>query len=439
MELACHGQKLKCRRNPLAPGDSEDCIRCMRAKAVCLYSPARPRNTSRYRALPVASQVDDTDNDHEPEDVLYFSAGLGWQSIVKPPVASDSGPNTGLDHPRETAGGSLPDHYGSEIAAYLDPMLNPSLNVVSRQDWLNPAVSFPAAYGASSSASAVTSPLPTVRGGDIPQTAGVSQSSSERSATTSSSFLSALLAVQNLQKPDAQSDASPGGPRDLPALVSQLSDLNSRLHRHMLSVPPYTSWKSGTLVLSASSNPESLSDSEFALDQTFSLSQELAELLSQIFPTTTSPGAEDTLSQELDSPSELLILTSYLYLVEIYDKILRHMHICAQAHKRVGAAEAAARQPLRLPDLSVGSFAISSSSTSTGVVILLLMQAMLGPVRIAIDEMTQQAQGQMSEAGENDSSGRITRTTREAIREKEQSMLDRFATVTQLALQPVSS
>ncbi|KAI1118864.1 hypothetical protein F5Y14DRAFT_182924 [Nemania sp. NC0429] len=440
----CHGQKLKCRRNPLAPGDDEDCIRCVRARAVCTRSHVRPRTTSRYRALSVPRQRDDPDNgqasavaDHgrQPEDALHFSAGLGRQSTARPPVAPGSRLNTTVDHPREAAGtgGSLPDHYGSEMAAYLDPMLNPHLDVVSREDWLNPAVPFPAAYGTSSWAPSTTSPLPTARGGDMPST---EIHSSERSSTTSSSFLSALHAIETLQKPRAQSDASPSPPRDLSALVGQLSDLNSRLHRHMLSVPPYTSWESGLLASSAmassSSSPENPRDSEFALDQTFSLSQELAELLGQILPT---PGAEDALSsRELDPPSELLVLTSYLYLVEIYDKILRHMHICAQAHKRVGAAGAAARRPLRLPTLSVGAFAIATSSLSTGVVLLLLMQAMLAPIRVAIDEMTR---GQTPEMGDDaDSSGRITRTTQEAIREKEQSMMDRFATVTQLALQP---
>lgn len=52
-------------------------------------------------------------------------------------------------------------------------------------------------------------------------------------------------------------------------------------------------------------------------------------------------------------------------------RLLQQMHICAQLHKRVCAAEVTARQPLGLPNFSVEYFPPASSSQGTSAVLLI--------------------------------------------------------------------
>ncbi|TRX93530.1 hypothetical protein FHL15_005502 [Xylaria flabelliformis] len=453
----CHGQKLKCRRD--SASNSEDCHRCIRAKAICIYSPAQPRSTVRYRARSSVQHedpADGLDNDEsaqqgllnsdrqlaqEPSSNLRFLPGLDvdldrpmlFPNGALTSMSATSSQNIISQDPGSSTASTSPQDVvlsGNENTAsqatYKPDYYNLNSNPLSTMDWVDTTAPFLSPYEVRSSTHAQPPPLLSglsslTNGPNIARTQITSQSSPRSSP---GAYTAAITAVRRIQDGTPASDTSSTHPQDLSDLVKQLSDLNARLHRHMVSVPPVNAWKPS--LIQPLHSPLAGSTPEFALDQTFSLSQELAEILVQIFP-----GSSRTL--DLDAPSELLILTSYLYLVEIYDKILRHMQVCAQAHQNLEAPQVEARQPLRLPTLSVGAFAISSSSPNMAVVLVLLMQAMVVRVQAIINEVGRRTRGNTPE-GES-CAGNITKVTREAIREKEQSMISRLGTVTQLALQ----
>ncbi|KAI1738616.1 hypothetical protein F4680DRAFT_163623 [Xylaria scruposa] len=454
----CHGQKLKCRRDPAST--TEDCHRCIRAKAICIYSPAQPRSTVRYRARS-SVQLEDPADCHDNDELAQQSLLNSDRQLAQDSISNLSflpGLDVDLDRAMPFPDGALrsvsaanpqnviPQGPGSSTASTSsqDAVLSGGENTASRatyrpdyydlnsnplstMDWVDTTAPLLSPYDVRSSTHAQPLPLLSglrslAKGPDITGTQVTSQSSPRSSP---GAYTAAISAVRRIQDGTPASDASSAHPQDLSDLVKQLSDLNARLHRHMVSVPPVNAWKPS--LMQPLNSPLDGSKQEFALDQTFSLSQELAEVLVQIFPGSSR-------APDLDAPSELLILTSYLYLVEIYDKILRHMQVCAQAHQNLEAPQVEARQPLRLPTLSVGAFAISSSSPNMAVVLVLLMQAMVVRVQAIINEVGRRTPGHTPETGES-CAGNITKVTREAIREKEQSMISRLGTVTQLALQ----
>jgi len=67
------------------------------------------------------------------------------------------------------------------------------------------------------------------------------------------------------------------------SLVHCLPDLNRCLHDHLLPVPPVHIWMAAPSEAQGSSTRDDRPDIEFALDETFGLSQELAKLLSHVF------------------------------------------------------------------------------------------------------------------------------------------------------------
>ncbi len=102
----------------------------------------------------------------------------------------------------------------------------------------------------------------------------------------------------------------------------------------MAAIPPASIWKSNPRWRDQTSSSQySNGDKRFALDQTLKLSHEYSEILNCAFPRFRSTRPRATCPEivgRLDQSSELLILSSYLCIVEIYDKILHHFRACAE-------------------------------------------------------------------------------------------------------------
>ncbi|KAH7024904.1 uncharacterized protein B0I36DRAFT_332204 [Microdochium trichocladiopsis] len=102
------------------------------------------------------------------------------------------------------------------------------------------------------------------------------------------------------------------------------------------------------------------------IDQVFHLSEVFVETLAELLPrlpppftsTPISPLTPDCLS--LDAASELLIFSTYLRLLEIYDRILQHIQLHCQQGSRPAAITAA-----RAPASSALSLTSTSSASNT--------------------------------------------------------------------------
>ncbi|KND88287.1 hypothetical protein TOPH_07099 [Tolypocladium ophioglossoides CBS 100239] len=228
--------------------------------------------------------------------------------------------------------------------------------------------------------------------------------------------------------------------------IRKLSDINVELHQHMLSIPPIGVGQSTW----TSNGPNSTRhDEELAVDRTFKLSHQFMEILNDIFsrfktrqaytgPTT------DTLA--LDQPSQLLVLSSYLCLVESYDKILRHIKTWTEVRFKMGVSTSDEHFPIQLPGLAIGSFKLPTSSSTQPLVLTCTIESMIMHMHNLVSEMmtpTNTGNGTTrvsnTAAGDQGTSGgdglsSVAKVTLQAIRAKEDSTTELIHVVWKLAL-----
>lgn len=260
-----------------------------------------------------------------------------------------------------------------------------------------------------------------------------------------------------------------------PAMTSwirKLSDINVDLHRHMLSIPPIGTWQNTSWAHTRDSAERkrngstascSLSDKELAVDDTFQLSHQYTDLLNDIFSQfktrrmyteqTATAALPATIS--LDQPSQLLILSSYLCLVESYDKIVQHIKSWTEIRLKMGTSSSDEHFPIQLPSLAIGSFKTPTTSSTRPLVLTCMIEAMIMHMHDLISQMMRPGNTGLAESrasGRNSSSNTsggeqnsttgqsddglssVTRVTLQAIRAKEASTMKLIHVVWKLAL-----
>jgi hypothetical protein len=191
----------------------------------------------------------------------------------------------------------------------------------------------------------------------------------------------------NQQEEDEPSDpASETHQSNMTSWIRMLSDTNVQLHQHMQSIPVVETGQR-----SRSSSGSSLSSMEgetrLPVDCTIKLSGQYTALLTSIcagFESCRASNDAQTLAQfTLDQPSQLLILSSYLCLLESYDKILQHIKAWLEVRLKMGVRGSVTTLndeesnfcfPTQLPSLAVGSFELPKTSSIQTVVLACILE-----------------------------------------------------------------
>jgi hypothetical protein len=183
--------------------------------------------------------------------------------------------------------------------------------------------------------------------------------------------------------------------------IQQLADLSVKLYKHAAQIPPLSLWDS------CSFTPDDVPAKyrEFAIDQTFQLTETLIDIyprfvrtvLHQCPPTlveldpelpqsfTDVPDSELGLNMStpectpvmsspaptiLDNPSLLLLLSTHLRLIEIYSAIFRHIEACVKYSQHLAPGHPALS--LSSPQLRIGSYVPKSDAAVCMHVVLLM-------------------------------------------------------------------
>ncbi|KAI1080029.1 hypothetical protein F5B20DRAFT_148591 [Whalleya microplaca] len=470
----CHLQKLKCKRQDSLRDDAT-CIRCSRAKVNCVTSAIRPRNQSRARpsiraaysnpivATPSTvgdptppSESDEPSNHFSswPESLLHIPADLdlsfGQHADVclsnssRGPATNDSDMFHTIPPNQEFDLNFMDDTQGlgfsSSAQEHVTPNSSASLSTPATMSPYIPESAFPESRDQRSFE--ICRP----QNGNIQTNINIDRANSAKGTSRAAS----VLGGSTISRSDSMEEfleLSASQTEDVTSWMTRLSELNIQLHSNMLSIPPLGIWqRSWTDPDKDSPGYEAMQkDKELAIDRTLHLSQEYTEILNYIFPKFRSrrKGADrPTAPIQLDPPSELIVLSGYLSIIETFDKLLHHIRACAEARVDTDPVEAEEQAPLRLPNFSIGSFQMTSSSSVQVVVLLHLIQVMMTRVREMIGDMIGRGSSGDSLRKTDTSNSQlpqneflsITKVTHEAIQKKEKSTMRLLGVVTNLAI-----
>ncbi|OJJ66281.1 hypothetical protein ASPBRDRAFT_138529 [Aspergillus brasiliensis CBS 101740] len=353
----CHTQKLRCIRSE----HESVCVRCARAGLVCVFSPP-----TRHR--------------RSPSEAKRLGCSQALNSAVHPTRSGalwspDSSTLLELD-PSATP---LPSGLtGPKPAGILDPL------PTATSDPFTPVDGFNWDHLLNTS----------------PPIALVDLTPGELALTTTtfSTSASPLSPIHPLQTSPAsriplQPHRSPPEPTALPTRtewVAELGRLNVTLLTHAQQIAHRQ--PRGT---PSTSSPTSATDHDFqedrptfAVDQTFLLSQQLIDLLSQQdalaatgAPTQSPPPGPPQLPRalrSLDPASILLVLSCHLRVLDSYSQMFAHI----QAWQEHGPSSSLPATGIGLPALNIGAFSLPASSPRLQIaVILQLAEQLLGRLR----------------------------------------------------------
>lgn len=344
----CHGQKLRCSRS----GHGGPCIRCTKVKAVCTWTPS-----TRRQSEPLSSKLPNLQGSSiaTPGNSPTYDDGDGIQSMM--PLNTPFTFQTEFDFSAlstcplpdntTTATWSGPTFVDldsgfsstsvlSNASPTADPYLQPG-NTAStwqyrfNQEWAMLSAEQQSPQG----------------GGIVRPCTGTPRAKSQE--------------IQNLRL----------------STIRGLSDLNVEMFTLSSTIPK----PPGCI-----SQPYSWKDKDFAIDETFQLSQRLIEVLDKLYLSnsgsnscTTKPPREDELPvlapndfASFDQSSFLLVLSCYQRLIETYHDIFGNMQACLD-RSTVTARE----DYVQMPDLKVGSFSVPDSSALQITMVLQLSRHLL--------------------------------------------------------------
>jgi len=293
--------------------------------------------------------------------------------------------------------------------------------------------------------------------------------------------------VTSVPEPAPSAEFFPDVRVDKATLIERICEINKQLYRHATTLPPdpspHSSAPGTTRSSSAVTSPQthesldsigdesanirsqatsSHNEREFAIDETFSLSHELIGVLNQIYPrfthrypdlgmpshqpsTTSSPSmtqhssAQSTLSvtcppYSLDEGSVLLILSSYLRVINIYDTIFSHIQNSISA---TNGREW--KTSMRLPRLNIGAFSLPSCSVMEITVIIQLAEQLLSQLREITGLMDTNTRHEDHDTDGSHGQGQtvtgITDATLRSLRSREKEMMKRTTQVKRSLLQ----
>ena len=276
---------------------------------------------------------------------------------------------------------------------------------------------------------------------------------------------------------------------DTGALIARISEINVRLFEHAATLPllekssPYApitldsriSQRSspapssgildrnglsrhgipGSKARTATEGPEN----EFAIDRTFSLSQEFIEILQKLCPCSpdssrrsnnpkqppslqkplrsannsenNTPRDQAASRRPLDEASGLLILSIYLRVINIYDAIFAHTQACIK--------ERGEKSTMRLPHLAIGAFSLPPCSAMQLTLIIQLAEQLLALLREIIGSMDINVQSGNEDSAngyrQSGSGSAVLEATLISLRDREREVVKRMMHVRRLLLQ----
>ena len=169
------------------------------------------------------------------------------------------------------------------------------------------------------------------------------------------------------------------------SIIRELSNLNVKLYAHASSIPKPPN---------SATEPLSWKDKDFAMDQTFELSQSMIALLNRLSPPRymenslnnspkfgslnpqSSHPLADPESPCIDQASMLIILSCHMRLMETYDYIFRNMQACLDRSSIM-----APEDYVSLPSVSVGSFSFPPTSAMQLTMVLHCASEILDQLR----------------------------------------------------------
>lgn len=191
----------------------------------------------------------------------------------------------------------------------------------------------------------------------------------------------------SLHESQNQSEANVSETPYLLQWVGQLATLNVRLLQHSYHIPKANTDSGLT------GNPME-EQKAFCIDKTFHLSQEFINIMSSICerlprtPRHLSPllgidKGDESDCTSLDASSELLVFSTYLRLIEVYEMVLHRL----QAYVTHRGCVAATEFPFSMPGLNIGSFSLSSEPDTQSLILLHLVESMLTRARGLVANM----------------------------------------------------
>ncbi|KAI1392120.1 uncharacterized protein F4822DRAFT_115796 [Hypoxylon trugodes] len=335
----CHRSKLKCFRD-----HDEPCQRCLRANVRCVSSPPV---TSRRQTQDVISELDRqpptqpiATTSHLPTETLNLN-----ETDIDANVASWwRGRNTG-----DIA------NFSSGTAVTSIPIDRPSLSVIATHMDVDSGL-FQTNDGTSRSRD-IYEPLPPT------------------SSITGNSGPGPPIVTERIS-------ATSGSNCNVIDLLQKLSELSIDLMRHLDMIPN----------VAIIDRPQPEDEKLFDIDQTLHMSQLFIDLTNDIcsrLPPSSKATSRQIVEAEqstfsLDPASELLVFSCYLRLLETYDKILRQMRVSI-THKTPNGD---IQYPFRMPDFTIGSFSLPSTTETQSILLINLMDRMVTRARELVAEMS---------------------------------------------------
>ncbi|KAE8149045.1 hypothetical protein BDV25DRAFT_168087 [Aspergillus avenaceus] len=462
----CHGQKLRCRRE----NNNEPCVRCQRAGVQCAPRPVRSRHRPRAHTTQQPADISNANptqslgnpSEQTNKDMAeHFH--LSPSSLLDFPTDLDLGldfasPQSGMDlvpiqnHPESQP---FPPEPRSRMGGRFEPDHQSELHTASQSSYLQPSststllpYSEPATTRSqhrlclARTVAPKTINVPSQEANnlmDFDHQDGTALNSGSEDTAADSGYGQSVSSRPHsnssaTQSSHSQQTSKPTG--DMTSWVRKLSDINVELHQHMLAIPS-VDVEHSPLTNSKTSNGPS-SPQELAVDRTFKLSHQYTEILSDIFSQyktrqtyTGSPPA----ALALDQPSQLLVLSSYLCLVESYDKILQHIKAWTEVRLDMEGSTAEEHFPVQLPSVAIGCFQLPASSSTRPLVLICIIEATMTQIHDQVNEMMRPARtiGEQGTLGGDGLSG-VAKVTVQAIRTKEDSTMKLLHEVWRLAL-----
>ena len=202
-----------------------------------------------------------------------------------------------------------------------------------------------------------------------------------------------VLALQTPQLPVWNGCIEPNSQqRSLTQCIRQLSELSMSLFEHSKTIPPQSIHEPvpENEVYQETMNFRSQTYASYSTDETFRLTQELIDIYPSFIDLFTKrkvshPQARGHTTEEalerlgpiapslsnplhLDHASILLLLSCHLRLVDIYDELFKHSHVCI---KQRGVPGTAAQAQFQMPQLRIGNY-VPRSTTAVTMQMLML-------------------------------------------------------------------
>lgn len=256
-----------------------------------------------------------------------------------------------------------------------------------------------------------------------------------------------LTSTVDASDQDVSDNIVPPEEGDLMLWIAKLSQLNVELHQNLHSIPPLGVWQECWTNPTGPNTAQLNNEKDLAIDRTLQLSHQYIELMNHVFSCFRSTeeinGNVSATLSPLGDPPQLLVLSCYSCLIELYDKILQHIKACAEIRLQLDTSVAEAHTPITLPGLNIGSFEMAPSSSLKVVILLHIMEAMMVQVQRLVSEMTEPSyveprnlSGNLAtKTGNNNNSISITHVSLQGIRAKEKAIVELIRAVRDLAVQ----